>query len=152
MGSANERQRYKVTSSLIIGAHTQYDLCNVSIDYGLSQWETTLQSNVVSHWLNPYPTWSLLYIYRLCCILRYLSGRAWDPHHSTSWFCLRSTRLFLGRRWWMDGSPATKWRDVLAYGRVWQRELQQSITHAKIYVAQNTNWTVKRDICAWFML
>ena len=27
--------------------------------YGFSQWETTLQCNVVSHCLNPYPEWSL---------------------------------------------------------------------------------------------
>ena len=28
--------------------------------YGLSQWETMLQCNIVSHWLSPYPEWSLL--------------------------------------------------------------------------------------------
>ena len=27
--------------------------------YGLSQWETTLHCNIVSHWLSPYPEWSL---------------------------------------------------------------------------------------------
>ena len=27
--------------------------------YGLSQWETTLQCNDVSHWLSPYPEWSV---------------------------------------------------------------------------------------------
>ena len=27
--------------------------------YGISQWETTLQCNVVSHWLSPYTKWSL---------------------------------------------------------------------------------------------
>ena len=26
--------------------------------YGLSQWETTLHCNVVSHWLSPYPEWA----------------------------------------------------------------------------------------------
>ena len=30
--------------------------------YGLSQWDTTLYCNVVSHWLSPYPEWSLLLI------------------------------------------------------------------------------------------
>ena len=35
--------------------------------YGLSQWETTLQCNVVSHWLSPYAEWSL------CSILRKIS-------------------------------------------------------------------------------
>ena len=33
--------------------------------YGLSQWETTLQCNVVSHWLGPYTEWCL-YRSRLC--------------------------------------------------------------------------------------
>ena len=28
--------------------------------YGLNQWETTLQCNVVSHWLSTYPEWSLI--------------------------------------------------------------------------------------------
>ena len=27
--------------------------------YELSQWEMPLQCNVISHWLNPYPEWSL---------------------------------------------------------------------------------------------
>ena len=27
--------------------------------YGLSQWEKALQSNASSHWLSPYPEWSL---------------------------------------------------------------------------------------------
>ena len=27
--------------------------------YGLSQWETTLHCNVVSHWLSPYQAWSI---------------------------------------------------------------------------------------------
>ena len=27
---------------------------------GLSQWETTLQCNVVSHWLSPYPEWAII--------------------------------------------------------------------------------------------
>ena len=55
MGLANERQCYNVTSALIGWAHTQNDHCG----YGLSQWETMLQCNVGSHWLSPYPEWSL---------------------------------------------------------------------------------------------
>ena len=31
--------------------------------YGLSQWETTLHCNVVSHWLSQYPEWSLRRLY-----------------------------------------------------------------------------------------
>ena len=34
---------------------------------GLSQWETTLQCNVVSHWLSPYPEWTLDIISMFCC-------------------------------------------------------------------------------------
>ena len=38
--------------------------------YGLSQWGTTLHSNVVSHWLSPYPEWSLLRSkYVLCFVV-----------------------------------------------------------------------------------
>ena len=34
--------------------------------YGSSQWETTLQCNVVSHWLGAYTKWSLLF-YGIYC-------------------------------------------------------------------------------------
>ena len=40
------------------------DLIRNHFGYGLSQWETTLHSNVVSHWLTPYPEWSL-FVYQL---------------------------------------------------------------------------------------
>ena len=33
--------------------------------YGLSQWETTLHCNVVSHWLSPYKEWTLYNYYTL---------------------------------------------------------------------------------------
>ena len=33
--------------------------------HGLSQWETTLRCNVLSHWLSPYPEWSLI-LYNQC--------------------------------------------------------------------------------------
>ena len=29
--------------------------------YGLNQWNTTLECNIVSHWLNPHPEWSLIF-------------------------------------------------------------------------------------------
>ena len=32
-----------------------------SSGYGLSQWETMLHCNIVSHWLSSYPEWSLQY-------------------------------------------------------------------------------------------
>ena len=38
--------------------HTNFILPRDHSRYGLSQWETTLHCNVVSHWLSPYPEWS----------------------------------------------------------------------------------------------
>ena len=35
--------------------------------YGLSQWETTLHCNVVSHWLRPYPEWSQILLDYVPC-------------------------------------------------------------------------------------
>ena len=35
------------------------DVTTYYSEYGLSQWETTLRCNVVSHWLSPYSEWSL---------------------------------------------------------------------------------------------
>ena len=35
-----------------------YRDCSV---YGLSQWDTTLQCNIASHWLNPYTEWCLYF-------------------------------------------------------------------------------------------
>ena len=37
--------------------------------YGLSQWETTLHCNVVSHWLSPNPEWFLLFVGLTCAIV-----------------------------------------------------------------------------------
>ena len=53
--------------------------------YGLSQWETTLQCNVVSHWLSPYPEWSLLlyclWCHNSCFIFQYVRWSArLGPH------------------------------------------------------------------------
>ena len=36
-----------------------YIFRNQGSGYVLSPWETTLQCNIVSHWLSPYPEWSL---------------------------------------------------------------------------------------------
>ena len=35
--------------------------------YGLSQWETTLHCNVISHWLSPYTDWSLVFGLNMVC-------------------------------------------------------------------------------------
>ena len=43
--------------------------------YGLSQWEKALHSNASSHWLNPYPEWSLSSDTKF----------AKTPHTSPSW-------------------------------------------------------------------
>ena len=45
-------------------------ICRDNSGYGLSQWEMMLQSNVVSHWLSPYPEWSLVCIPRQGALLR----------------------------------------------------------------------------------
>ena len=37
--------------------------------YGISQWETTLHNDVVSHWLSPYPQWSLENLWKPGCSL-----------------------------------------------------------------------------------
>ena len=58
MGSANERRRYVVTSSLIVWAHTALLITRDHSVYKLSQWETMLLCNIVFHWLNPYTEWS----------------------------------------------------------------------------------------------
>ena len=60
-------------------------------EYELSQWETTLHCNVVSHWLSPFPEWSLglLFVVLLLCFVSicfypYPSGlHHWSNHHHT---------------------------------------------------------------------
>ena len=56
--------------------------------YGLSQWETTLQSNVVSHWLSRewahtqnYPWWS-----RAICMMSILGCQVWPLNHYSDGF------------------------------------------------------------------
>ena len=46
-------------SWLHIQCHILHTVQNDHSRYELSQWETTLHCNVVSHWLGPYPQWSL---------------------------------------------------------------------------------------------
>ena len=43
----------------------------------LSHWETTLQCNVASHWLSPYPEWFLMFIWR--------SSRNWNSRCFLVW-------------------------------------------------------------------
>ena len=53
--------------------------------YGLSQWETTLKCNVVSHWLSPYRGWSLHFLGTLlapCHVVKYLQ-LIWSSGTST---------------------------------------------------------------------
>ena len=42
-----------------------------------SHWETTLQCNVASHWLSPYPEWFLMFIWR--------SSRNWNSRCFLVW-------------------------------------------------------------------
>ena len=39
-----------------------YQLITHATGYGLSQWEMMLQCNIISHWLSPYPEWSLAFV------------------------------------------------------------------------------------------
>ena len=53
-------------------------LCRYRSEYGFSQWETTLQCNVVSHWLSPYSEWPLLCSKAVRCLPyvdRFLANR-----------------------------------------------------------------------------
>ena len=44
---------------LLVIIQASADIIPAVTGYGLSQWETTLHCNVVSHWLSPYPNWFL---------------------------------------------------------------------------------------------
>ena len=43
-------------------------VCTVNSGYGLNQWETTLQCNIVSRWLSPYSEWALVWIFWGCVV------------------------------------------------------------------------------------
>ena len=51
----------KISKLLVFNSYTStfVQIVREHPGYGLSQWETTLQCNVVSHWLSSYPEWSL---------------------------------------------------------------------------------------------
>ena len=82
MHPANERHCYNVTSSLTGRAHTQ-------TMYAPSQWETTLQCNVVSHWLGAYTKWSLgLGEERI-------AGSFWHSHITITLFSYSSAYIYI---------------------------------------------------------
>ena len=51
-----------IDHQLCIMASYLRDITRDHSGYGLSQWETTLQCKVVSHWLSPCPEWSKIMI------------------------------------------------------------------------------------------
>ena len=53
---------------ILISGTRRCSMNQVSLDvYGLSQWETTLHCNVVSHWMSSYPEWSLWIMIYISC-------------------------------------------------------------------------------------
>ena len=55
------RSKKKVTVTIVINHTHQKRVSRDQYEYELSQWETTLQCNVVSYWMSPYPEWSLCF-------------------------------------------------------------------------------------------
>ena len=47
-------------------------------EFGFSQWETTLHCNVASHWLSPYPEWSIYKCYFISSFDYLIKGKS---HH-----------------------------------------------------------------------
>ena len=50
---------HNIDKSRILSDQEQVDGYKDQSEYGLSQWEMALHINVISHWLNPCPVWSL---------------------------------------------------------------------------------------------
>ena len=79
--------------------------------YGLSQWKTTLQCNIVCHWLNPYKEWSLWIVkkrlvsisiqalYVFCFwIMKYVCR--FVPHyHLNGWFVVTAADYCTYKTW-----------------------------------------------------
>ena len=75
MGSTNEWRWCIATFPLIDWAHAQNDYRDHS-EYGSCQWERALYNTTCSHWLSPYPEWSL-YRYRLLHMHNCAAGIPW---------------------------------------------------------------------------
>ena len=58
--------------------------------YELSQWETTLQHNVVSHWLNPQPEWCL---HPITMVIWHIGEMSWVPNLDYQWTLAQSIWL-----------------------------------------------------------
>ena len=76
--------------------------------YGLTQWETTLHCNAVSHWQSPYPEWSLTYqqFYRIPFIDP-VGKNTTDINYSQRTHYVRITSLLRQN----DVTTASFWRD-----------------------------------------
>ena len=94
MGSANERWRYIVMSSLIGRAHAQNEPCLNQSVYGVSQWEMTLHCNVISHWQNPCTEWPLqCYVSNSCCQATSPRNVIFESHITATKYIMACTRL-----------------------------------------------------------
>ena len=122
----SHRWRLKSSGSILMcsGPIPDFDLllcewrgqCTVHSGYGLSQWETSLQCNVVSHWLSPYPECSVQWwcyllsakwsycpmCVSVCCICVSFCS----THHSISIYFLSLQNL---QNWWRNkNNPGSK--------------------------------------------
>ena len=121
MGSANERWHYNVMSSPIGWAHTQNDLWfgdgNIQRELGQYRgWSMALQCNTISHWLSPYPEWSLIWGWNIQGELGLYRG-CWCPgslhcqtiaSHGIDWLC--RIQFF----------PCLTWEFLVMYPTCWE--------------------------------
>ena len=59
-------RKYTKRSSYLIWPNVDVSYFNDHSIFGLSQWETTLHCNVISHWVNPCTGWCLVFGWRMC--------------------------------------------------------------------------------------
>ena len=118
-----------VTPSLKVFGISSSSMFQYYSGYRLSQWETTLQCNVVSQWLSPYPEWSPVFIRRwfrnwkisytsFCRLMsRYLQGPGytrWPTQDLPIWiFCLILFKKLCSASGWSSARyQLTSWINV----------------------------------------
>ena len=124
MASANEWRCHIVTGFLIGWVHNQDDHSG----YGLSQWETTLLCNAVSHWLSPYANRALLLF--TYCVRMKVSLKTKSCHNanfvvtSRHW---RSSQIakFMGPIWGPPGSCRPRWAPCWPHEPCYQGAFRQ---------------------------
>ena len=100
--------------------------------YGLSPSETTLHCNVVSHWLSPYPQWSLSYSGVLL-----LHDSAISKHDITLWY-------FSGRT---QQNITTLHHSIITMDKIGHRSLW---THKRYLLARSSGRAVKYFLLVLF--